>query len=332
MGGFGSGAEAAGRRGKRAMKRVRRLAALIRGWLSRRAARKLLAARLPRGLPAASEPLLEPALRVPARLDFPEGELWTVLPGAEIIRGRGPRRLLRLGALPPPLRDPGVVRLASFRLDAELRLPIEVDPLRVPFDAQPPVRPRRTPPRTPLARAPLVRLRPRNFRLEPGSFAPANQAVLPLPRPDPALRWVSPALRREKVELPWMARHRIRFLGPLQTEWFAAWWEQSGSHAAGAKGPRPYDLPRELGWALEICKEQMLIRRDVKKDEAAPEPQKLAPVEVGPASVEPLSLSGLIPEKQWLEPPRTPGPLPWDRSVQEACLRRWTLMGALEER
>lgn len=313
------------------MKRLRRLAALLRGCLSRRAARKLLAANLPRGLSDASQLRLQPALRVPARLEPPEGELWTALSGAQIIRGRAPRRLLRFSALPPTPLDPGVVRLASFRLDAQLRLPFEIDPLRVPSDAPPPVRPRRTRPRTPLARAPLSRLSPGKFRLEPGSFAPANEAVLPLPRPDPALRWVSPALRREKVELPWMARHRIRFLGPMQAEWFADWWEQSGSHAAGAKDPRRYDLPRELRWALEICKEQMLLRRDVKKDEAAPEAQKLAPVELGPGA-EPVSLAGLIPEKQWLEPPGRPGPLPWDQSVREAVLRWRTLMGALEER
>src|SRR5207237_429980 len=101
-------------------------------------------------------------------------------------------------------------------------------------------RARRSPPRPPsrgaggraaarrilVARAPLHRLEPRNFRLDPRTHAPANETIVPAPG-DPAYRWISPEFRRRHLDLPWMARERVRFLGPMHAEWFLMWWDQT---------------------------------------------------------------------------------------------------------
>src|SRR5205814_1357254 len=76
---------------------------------------------------------------------------------------RSPSRLLRLSALPPPPAHLDVVQPRKLRLDDDLRLPPEIDPPAVPSA---PERPLPVRPRTPLARAPLHRLKPRNFRLD----------------------------------------------------------------------------------------------------------------------------------------------------------------------
>src|SRR5207244_10395780 len=146
-----------------------------RTFFSRRRARKLLAEQLPKGLLPAPFRL---ALRVPAAWeDARAGEFWTLPLGAQAIRGQRPARLLRLAALPPPprrldvLREPqvtdfapkirlpnrleiappiesrvidlGVARPSSLRLDADLRLPTEIDPLRIAPDAGSPAPERR---------------------------------------------------------------------------------------------------------------------------------------------------------------------------------------------
>src|SRR5207247_1488909 len=97
--------------------------------------------------------------------------------------------------------------------------PTEVDPLRIATDAPPPAKERRVRPRTPIARAPVARLKPRNFRMDPRTGVPANEGILPLETRDTTGVWINPAMRREKVDLPWMAVERNRFLGPLQYEW-----------------------------------------------------------------------------------------------------------------
>ena len=347
----------------------RALAAALRRWLMRRAARRLLAAGMPRGLPAPPQPF-RLALRVPGPLE-PTSPLdyWTLPFGAQVVRGRGPARLLRLSALPPPPRkldvlvelsveqrpltrlrlpprlrlleplqtrvqDLGVGRPALFRLDAELRLPAEVDPLRLPSDAPPPAPERRTRPRTPLARAPLHRVRPRNFRLDPRTGATQNEGILPQPR-DTSYWWVSPSLRREKIDLPWMAREHIAFLGPLQAEWFNLWWFQSHRRRSGGRDPREWAVPRELFWQMEECKEQMLIRRDAAKDEQGPDiDQELSVVaEVGPvmADIE-RDLAAMVPEKEWVDIDHGLPEIPFERGQREAVLLWRTLVGATEER
>jgi len=177
------------------------LLAAVRRFFSRRRARRLLAQRLPRGV---SEARL--ALPAPAR-EPPPGEYWT-LP----LVGHRPSRLLRLSALPPPPAHLDVVQPRKLRLDDDLRLPPEIDPPAVPSA---PERPLPVRPRTPLARAPLHRLKPRNFRLD--LQATAHGGIVP-ETGDPSYRWISPEFRRRYLELPWMARDRIRFLGPMHAE------------------------------------------------------------------------------------------------------------------
>lgn len=332
----------------------RKLLLAIRRFFARRAARKLLAQPLPRGLPAPAKPF-QPELFEP-----PPGEFWT-LP----LYRKPARKLFRLAALPPlpkkldvvrvpaarafelhlklpdlleipePLPsavvDLGAARPARFRLDADLRLPVEVDPVQLPAD-RPPAKERRVRPRTPLPRAPVnFRFRPRHFRLDPQTLHPANEAILPLEPRDTTGRWIPPAFRARFLDLPWMARERIMFLGPLQYEWFLMWWDQFQKYKPGGAEPRDYDLADELAWAMEECKEQMLIRRDVKKDENPPEPEQFFFVEVG-HPIEALEPAPPVPKPEWhaweMRLPEVTVP----RLSKDAYLEWRTLMDALEER
>src|SRR5216683_2470717 len=138
------------------MRLVTALLDWIRAFLGRLRARALLKQRLPRGPTA---PALRTALRTPA--DPAPGEYETVLLGAQIVRGAGPRRLLRLAALPPLLPEFSGVRPDRFRLDGDLRLPHERGAARTAADLPPPAPARGPPrPRTPLARAPISRVDP----------------------------------------------------------------------------------------------------------------------------------------------------------------------------
>jgi hypothetical protein len=262
------------------------LFAAVRRFWARRAARRLLAAGLPRGLPGSlQKPLL--ALR-PSPLPAMDEASFHGLPfGAAAIRGKPPPLLLRLSALP---RAPGlgVARPSVFRLDAELRPPAESDPLRTSSDA-----------------APLT------------------------------WRWVRPDFRREIVDLPWMARDRIAFLAPRPVEWFTMWWLERQARTAGGRDAVPYELPRELDWALEHCKEQMLIRRDVKKDETALEPGRLVAADVGfsMTAVEDVPLTALIEKPEWIEPfDMTPQDLPFEPRARAAYLQWRTLLNSLADR
>jgi hypothetical protein len=232
------------------------------------------------------------------------------------------------------VRELAVARPRSLRLDAELRLPSEIDPLRVASDAPSPVLERRVRPRTPLPRAPLHRLRQRNFRLDPRSGQAANERILPRETRDTTGCWVLPAFRREKVDLPWMAQERISFLGPLQYEWFLMWWDAHERRRPGGREPTDYVLPEDLDFALEAVKEQMLIRRDVKKDEAPPEAQEFYFVEMAQpiAAFDMRPLRELVPPKQWIEPAAPLEPPLLDHAVREAYLQWRTLVDALEER
>jgi hypothetical protein len=307
----------------------RKLIAALRRIFSRRAARKLLALRLPRGLPAPQRPF-QLALRV-WPLEPPPGEFWTLPLG-----GQKPARLFRLSALPPRVRDLGVARPAHFRLDGEWRLPPEVDPLRLASDAPPPAPVRRVRPRTPLPRAPVWRLRPRNFRIDGRTLQPANEGIMPLERRDSSLRWVRPAFRRQYLDTPWMAQERIGFLAPQQVEWFAMWWfQESRQKAPGGREPKTFGIDRELqGWMTKV-KEQMLIRRDVKKDELPPGVPKLVAREIGlqiASHRRPEDLADLIPDKEWIAPVELPPPPLLASDVREVYLQWRTLVDALEER
>jgi hypothetical protein len=131
-----------------------------------------------------------------------------------------------------------------------------------------------------------------------------------------------------------MAQERIRFIGPLHYEWFVLWWQTLDKTRPGARAPVPYELPRELDWAMEEIKEQMLIRRDVPKDEQPPQQQEFFYLEQGPAFAahEGTDLDELIPEPAWVDAAQMLPPLPLDRAVREAYLQWRTLMDGLQER
>src|SRR5256886_12542285 len=300
---------------------LRALLAAVRRFFSRRRARRLLAQRLPRGV---SEARL--ALPAPAR-EPPPGEYWT-LP----LVGHRPSRLLRLSALPPPPAHLEVVQPRKLRLDAEFRVPPEIEPPKVPSA---PAQPLRVRPRTPPARGPLHGLKPRNFRLDPRTHAPANESIVPAPG-DPAYRWISPEFRRHHLDLPWMARERVRFLGPIHAEWFLMWRDQTVKESLGPGEPDAWERPDEVDWALDECKEQMLIRRDVVKDEQPPAEQEMSAPQMEHPLVawDPVPLPQLVPQKEWVQAadPRTLAPRPsHERQSREAYLQWRTLMNALEE-
>jgi hypothetical protein len=319
------------------LRSLRALVLAVHRFRSRRAAQELIAARLPRGLLDVPRMQLL-SLRVPpepATDGARAADEFRALPlGAQVIRGQAPGLLFRLAALPPAPLELGIARPRNFRLDAELRLPIENNPIPIAFDAPPPARPRRVRPRTPLARAPLSHLRPRSLRLDPRTLASANEGILPLHRRELVWGWVRPDFRREIVDVQWMAAGRISFLDPQPVEWFTIWWFENDRRRPGGREATFYELPRELGWALDECKEQMLIRRDVKKDETELEPArfKLEEVGVSMAEVEQVPLTALIPDKPWIEPAGMLDPLPFDARAREAYLQWRTLLSSLEER
>ena len=297
---------------------LRALLDAIRRYLSRRAARRLLAQRLSRGIVDDRLALPRPPGEPPA------GEFWTAAL-------RNPVRLFRLAALPPPPRRLDVVRPRHLRLDAAFQPPVGIDVSR---RLRP--RPLRVPPRTPLARAPLSRLEPRKFRLDPRTHAPANDGILPAAPPDPSFRWLSPEFRRRYLDLPWMARDRIHFLGPMHAEWFVMWWDQAVKENVGPRAPKEWDRPDEVDWAMDNCKEQMLIRRDVVKDEHGPPAGELSAPELGHPLVawDPQPLPQLVPAKEWVEvadPQALAPPPPLERAVREAYLRWRTLMESMAD-
>lgn len=176
----------------------------------------------------------------------------------------------------------------------------------------------------------------RKFRLDPRTHAPANEGVLLGPA-DPSYRWIRPEFRRRYLDLPWMARDRIRFLGPMHAEWFLIWWDENIQEGVGPGEPRQWERPQDVDWAMDTCKEQMLIRRDVVKDEEAPAEQEWSAPEIGHPLVawDPVPLPELVPPKEWMEiaDPRVLAPAPTrDRAAREAYLQWRTLMESLRER
>src|SRR6266436_4617512 len=256
----------------------RALQAALRRFFSRLRARRLIARQLPRGLAD-----VRLALRAPAD-EPPPGEFWT-----PPLAGRNPSRLLRLSALPPPPAHLEVVQPRKLRLDAEFRVAPEVEPPTVP-------------------RAPAEPL-----RIRPRTHAPANETIVPAPG-DPAYRWISPEFRRRHLDLPWMARERVRFLGPMHAEWFLMWWDQTVKESLGPGEPDAWERPDEVDWALDESKEQMLIRRDVVKDEQPPAEQEMSAPQMEHPLVawDPVPLPQLVPQKEWVQAadPRTLAPRP----------------------
>jgi hypothetical protein len=92
-----------------------------------------------------------------------------------------------------------------------------------------------------------------------------------------------------------------------------------------------------VDWAMDVCKEQMLIRRDVAKDEDAPPEQEWSAPEIGHPLVawEPVPLPEMVPAKEWVEIAdprvllRAPAP---ERAARESYLQWRTLIESLRER
>ena len=261
---------------------LRALIAALRRFFSRRAARRLLASNLPRGV-----------------------------------------REIRLAALKP----------RHFRLDAQFRPPPALD-----GHAPLPPRPLRLLPRTPLARRPIHRLDQLELRLDRRSQARANEGLVPLLSAAPKYTFLRAPFRRRFLDLPWMARDRIAFLGPMRSEWFLLWWEKSVAERLGPGEPEEWERPDEVDWAMDVCKEQMLIRRDVPKHEQAPPPSPAtAPSLEHPlAAWDPVPLPDLVPPKEWVEPadPRSLAPkVPSAHDAPRDAYLRWrTLMDSLQDR
>ena len=312
------------------MRLLSALLAWLRAFLGRRRARALLKEGLPRGLAA---PALRPALRAPA--EPVPGEYGTVLLGAQIVRGASSRRLLRLAALPRPPRNLSAVLPDRLRLDGDLRVPSEREPALAPAGA-PPVPDRRPArPRTPLARAPISRVDPRAFRLDPRQLTLANEGAIPLGSPRVESLWLHPVLRRALLEARPMTSPRLWGLGPLGPEWFASWWAEHKAARSGAGTPRPRRIPAGVARWMSDVKEQMLIRRDVLKDEKPPVRTKLTPNEAPRpiAAHEAPKIDQLIPPKAWVESGPLPRPEPPAAALlsSEAYFEWRTLIDALAD-
>jgi hypothetical protein len=88
---------------------------------------------------------------------------------------------------------------------------------------------------------------------------------------------------------------------------------------------------------MDVCKEQMLIRRDVAKDEEAPAEQEWSAPGIGHPLVawEPVPLPDVVPAKEWVEIAdprallRAPAP---GRAARESYLEWRTLIESLRER
>ena len=229
--------------------------------------------------------------------------------------------------------------LAAAQLRPALRVPRdysfrnEFTTVQVGFDVV-----RGTPPRRLLRlaalpqRAPVSRIDPRAFRLDARELTWANEDGIP-----PRLllfdqTWLRPSFRRDVVDLPWMASERIWGLAPLQPEWFATWWWQKKARDDLAASPREFQIPPDIPELMERVKEQMLIRRDVAKDEQPPEPAQFEASQREPpiSSHTPPDVPALVPPKEWPagQVPSPQAAMPGS-ATDDAYLRWRILMDAL---
>ena len=239
----------------------------------------------------------------------------------------------------PPLHDLGVARPADFGLDDEGRTPSEREPLHLSSERPGLPRPGRwLRARTPPPEALLSDLRFAHFRIDPATGAPANEGIVDgyLPRPRPV--FLIPAFDRELCQPRWMARSWLMSLSALPVELFVWWWYQQRQGKGGASEPIEIVQPEQISYSLfHHNKEQMLIRRDVTRDQEGPglstyeifdsKPQILAHERV-------KRLGELIPEKQWVEPlsVATEPAIDESRPAFDAYVQWRTLVNGLEER
>jgi hypothetical protein len=183
----------------------------------------------------------------------------------------------------------------------------------------------------------LGKAHPDRFRLDGDLRLPperdAARTAADAPPVDHA--WLNPALKREKVDLPWMAQNRLFGLAPRPVEWFVLWWDGTARRPAGAQDPKPWPVPDDLPWLMDEVKEQMLIRRDVVKDEHPPKDGAFLLSQSGPsiASHEPPPVPDLLPEKEWVETFSMARASPQGaQPVREAVREREMLLELLRER
>jgi hypothetical protein len=172
---------------------------------------------------------------------------------------------------------------------------------------------------------------PRAFRLDARELTWANEDGI-----RPALlvidqTWLRPSFRREVVDLPWMATQRIWGLAPLQAEWFATWWWQHKARDHEPRAPRELQTPPDLPELMERVKEQMLIRRDVAKDEQPPDSAPFEKPESQPqiSSHASPNMNELVPPKEW--PGNVPysGPAMQPSATDDAYLQWRVLMDTI---
>jgi hypothetical protein len=182
--------------------------------------------------------------------------------------------------------------------------------------------------------------RPDRFRLDEDLRLPPERDAARTAANAPPVDhgWVHPALRREKLETPWMARDRLYGLAPLPVEWFVLWWDQSRRGAARVANPTPWPVPEDLAWKMDEVKEQMLIRRDVVRDERPPKDGAFVLSQSGPSinKHEPPAVGELIPDTEWVEtfemPRAAPDGMAGDsRPMSEASLEWRTLVRMLDD-
>ena len=207
---------------------------------------------------------------------------------------------------PPPLRiEPGAARPELLGLDEQLRPPTSREPPALSTEhAFTPKPGRHLRPRMPLQRKPIRHpFDWRAFRADRRTGRLANEGVI-APPADLFGGWLLPTLWAEIVEV----RHlETRFLWPPPTdvEWHLHWIQERRERTMpGGKEAIDLKQPEDIFWKMEECKEQMLIRRDVSKDEQPPEePQNWAVHSDNPGIgvKKKTDLAQFFTEKQWIE-------------------------------
>ena len=265
----------------------------------------------------------------PARLAESASLEHPALPVPRPLAVRTAPRMLELGAALP----------ARFGLDGDGRVASEREPLLLSSGRAAPPRPGRwLRPRAPLAKAPLWRLRLQNFRIDPATGAPANEGIVASYAPPPRAGFLIPAFDREFCQARWMARSWILFLSALPVELFAWWWLIERLAKSGANLPVESIQPEDISYRVfHDNREQMLIRRDVVRDQEGPGLSTFEIYESKPQILEHASLKRLdqlIPKQEWVVKLSIATEPVFDESrpVFDAYVQWRTLVNGLEER
>ena len=248
-------------------------------------------------------------------------------------------RVPRSRPAPRPI-EAGAARPDKLGLDEAGLPPSAREPPPLSTDREPPPRAGRyLEARLPLPRAPIrFQLDWRAFRGDPVDGRLANEELV-LPRPDVFGVWLLPTFYGEVVEV----RHlETRFLWPppLDLEWYLHWLqERRVRRMPGGKEAAVGEPPEDIAWCLDVCKEQMLIRRDVPKDEQPPvEPPSWTVYANNPGIlVKPrIDFSEFMKPKEWIETslatlPKIDRTLFVDNLAELPRRQRLELLAALEE-